>query len=180
MCPFRRASALKIREKNLSHIHQSQGGNRVDCCELRLINLSTSRRKSRGLLLTLVPHTPIFQILITRLFRLLTLCQPMKHQQASALCLHRHPLQGKRMGTQLVDCQGHYATPPKKTSHSLHFHNSSINKGVCFPLPLWCVTLRCRFVFNMCDRIHLTGSERKTFFSLEQQQPFNPNTAFTF
>lgn len=60
--PFWRVSTLNIRTKkkeNLFYISQSQEGNLVDCRELRLINLSTSERKSRELLLTLVPRTPI-------------------------------------------------------------------------------------------------------------------------
>lgn len=43
-------------KKNFFYIHQSQGGNLADRCELRLINRSTLKRKSRGLLLTLVPQ----------------------------------------------------------------------------------------------------------------------------
>lgn len=44
---FRRVSTLKIRAKNFFYIHKSQEGNLVYCWELRLINLSTSKRKSR-------------------------------------------------------------------------------------------------------------------------------------
>lgn len=52
---FRRVSTLKTRKK-IFYIHQSQRGNLVDRCEFRLINLSTSKRKSERLLLTLVPQ----------------------------------------------------------------------------------------------------------------------------
>lgn len=44
---FRRVSTLKIRAKNFFYIYKSQEGNLVDCWELRLINLSPSKRKSR-------------------------------------------------------------------------------------------------------------------------------------
>ena len=85
----------KKKPKHLFYINQSQEGNLVDCRELRLINLSTSKRKSRELLLTLVPRTPISRekkkILISRLFGAdtdLTPCQLVKHQRAPALGLH--------------------------------------------------------------------------------------------
>lgn len=150
-------------------MHQSGGGNMVDCCELELINRSLSKRKSRGLLLSLVPHTLIFQIHISRLFRPLTLCQLVKHQQASVSTNTPCREKGQALSWLIVRAIMSLQHPIVPTSPIL-----SINMRVCFPLPLWCVTHCWRFVFNMCDRIHLTGSEKTFFFfSVEQQQPFN-------
>lgn len=62
MYPFLEGINTEYKDKkkeNLFYISQSQEGNLVDCRELRLINLSMSERKSRELLLTLVPRTPI-------------------------------------------------------------------------------------------------------------------------
>ena len=166
----------------------------MDCRELRLINLSTSERKSRELLLTLVPRTPIslgkknsYLPSVRRWHR----PNSVSAREASASSGARSPLTppvGKKEdGHSAGWLSGPLCPIPPPPQHPTVAASTlpTINKGVCFPLPLWCVTLGCRFVFNMCDRIHLTGRERKwgdfAFFFLslcvKRQQPLNKESS---
>ena len=127
---------------------------------LNSINLSMSEEIHGIALNSAYQHPPSFRFL-SRPLRQQTPCQLMRHQQAPALRLHQHLLQGRRTGIQLVDCQGHYA--PFIWQSPLP-QLPPLTSGFCFSVLLWCVTVGCRFVFNMCDRIHLTSSVRKRRF----------------
>lgn len=162
-CLFRRVSKLKIRGKNFFHLHQSQGGNLVDCCELLAHQSISVNEEIQGIALNSgSSHSHLSNFLSPRLLRAdtdLTLCQLTKHQQAPVLRLRQHPLQGKKDGHSAGWLSGPLCPPNIPQSPLPQF--PPLTRGFAFHYALWCVTLSCRFVFNVCDRIHLTGSERK-------------------
>lgn len=124
-------STLKTRGRNV-FIHQSQEGQSGGLLWAPVHqSISVKEEIQRITLYSGPSHSPIFWILITRPFTPLTLCRLTEHQQAPALCLHQHPLQGKRMGTLLVDCQSHYAPQPPPPQHPTVPSSTipSINKG---------------------------------------------------
>jgi len=103
-------------------IHQSQGGNLVDSCEL-WSNLSTSQKKSRGLLWTLAPHAH-------HLLDFGTLCQLMQHQQAPALSPPTAPAgeKGWALSWFIVGA----ILPPPPSSKSLLPQFTSWTRRFCF------------------------------------------------
>ena len=123
---FRRVSTLKVRGRKKSSFLSInlKGSNLLYCSELWLINLSKSKRKSRGLLSTLVPqHSHLLNSYLpsVRSWHRPNSVSAREASTSSSATLQWHSLQGKRMGTRLVDCQGHYVPT---TPHSPYFHNT--------------------------------------------------------
>lgn len=148
--------------ENFFYIRQSQEGNLVDCCDLRRINLATSR----GVLSTRVPqHSHLSNSYLPsgqswhRPISVSTLVSAHGASTSSSAPSPPTLPAGIKDGHSAGWLSGLLCPPtiPQYPASTI----PSINKGVCYPLPLWSVTLWCTFVVNMCDWIHLTLSERK-------------------
>lgn len=121
-----------------------------------------SRRKSRELLLTLVPHTHIFSnsyLPSVQSWHRPNSVSAHEASTSSSVPSPPTPPAGKQDGHSAGWLSGPLCSP--NIPQSLLPLFQLLTRGFAFHFPPWCVTLCCRFVFNMCDRIHLTGSERK-------------------
>lgn len=130
-------------------MHQSQGEQYVVPQWALAHQFIKVKEEIQGIALNSGSSTLIFRILISRLFRAdtdLTLCQLVKHQQAPALLSSDTPCREKGWALSWLIVRA-IMSPQHPTVHTSTI--PSINKGVYFPLPLWCVTLCCRFVFNV-------------------------------
>lgn len=160
--PLRRLSAVKIKEqKKFFCIIQSQGGNLVDWWDLapQFINVKETIQEIAPNSFS-PPHTAH-----------LSVSYLLSVQTANSVSVHEASTSSSSPSPPTSPCrekgwaQSWLIVSVIMSPQHLTVSTStipSINKGVCFPFPLWCVTLCCRFGFNMCDRIHLTGS-RKTW-----------------